>query len=225
MLIWDNILKEIESAGHKRRITKEEPCQTLVTVDGEELSIGLKEKTTRKEHVPTPEEIRRSKPYTHLFQPPKWVYVPSGTLTLKIDHDGRNQLNWTDTDKKRIEDRLTSFADVLVEIAKEIKECRARAEEWKRQSTEEERRRHEAARHRAEENRRIEELERQASSWRKACSIRQFVEAVREEAIRRTGGIEPGGPLDLWIQWAERHVNALDPVGSVLAKAIPAETA
>lgn len=48
--------------------------------------------------------------------------------------------------KKRIEDRLASFADVLVDVAKDIKESRARAAEWKRNWAEEERRKQEAAR-------------------------------------------------------------------------------
>jgi hypothetical protein len=82
---------------------------------------------------------------------------------------------------------------------------------------EEERQRQEAAGIKAEEKQRCEQLERQVSAWTLACSIRQFVHAVREEATRRSGTVEEGRSLDQWVRWAERHAASLDPVGTVLA--------
>jgi hypothetical protein len=219
MLIWDRILKTAEQGRFKARMEKEPPCRTIVTVDGEELSIGLKEKTHRREHVPTPAEKLEMKRYTHIHSVPAWDYFPSGRLVLSIKHMNTNELTWSDNDKKRIEARLNSFAEVLAEVAKEIKERRAKAQEWERNWAEEQRRRYENAQREAEERKRREELERQASSWRLAGSIRQFVQAVREEAVRRTDGFLPGSPLDQWIQWAERHATSIDPVGTVLRSA------
>src|SRR5262245_49150904 len=43
MLIWDRILKAVEASEFKIRMEKEAPCRTIVTVDGEELNITLKE--------------------------------------------------------------------------------------------------------------------------------------------------------------------------------------
>jgi hypothetical protein len=128
-----------------------------------------------------------------------------------------NRRTWTDADKKRIEDRLASFGDVLADVIREIKQALARAEKRQRCWAEED------ARIQAEERKRVEELERQAAAWQVSCSIRQFIEAVRAEATRRTERIEPGSSLDHWIQWAERHANTLDPVGSVLAGAVSAD--
>ena len=110
MLIWDRILKAIEGK-FKVRMEKEPPCRTIVTVDGEELSIGLKEKLNRREHVPTPEEKERAKGYSQLFQRPTWDHIPSGKLVLTIDyfniHNHKiNEVTWTDGERKRIEDRL-----------------------------------------------------------------------------------------------------------------------
>ncbi len=152
------------------------------------------------------------------------TYTPTGILVLSIDHNKSNEHKWTDG-KKRIEDRLTSFAEVLVDVAKDIKESRVRAEEWKRNWAEEQRLRQEAARLQAEENRRLEQLERQASSWRSACSIRGFIDAVRDEETRRSGAIRPGSSVDQWIQWAERHATSIDPVPSVVANLSPTPTA
>ncbi len=47
MLIWDRILKAVEASKFKIRMEKEPPCRTIVTVDGEELNITLKEKSAR----------------------------------------------------------------------------------------------------------------------------------------------------------------------------------
>ncbi|MEI7685087.1 MAG: SEC-C domain-containing protein [Planctomycetota bacterium] len=224
MHIWDRILKAVEASRFKIRMEKESPCRTIVTVDGEELSIGIKEKLARKEHVPTAEEIGLAKRYTHLFQPPKWDLRPSGNLVLTIDRKScddrtRNELKWTDSEKKRIEDRLTSFGDVLSDVAKHIKESRARAEEWEREREEERRIEREARRVRIEEKRRFKKFTKQLAAWRMARSMRGFIQAVREEATRRPEAIEPGSALDQWIHWAERHAAAIDPVGSVLAGA------
>lgn len=224
MLIWDRILKAVEASKFRIRMEKEAPCRTIVTVVGEELNITLKEKSARTEHKPTPAEKREMDRNRFFHDVPKWDYKPTGILVLSVDHEKRNEHKWTDG-KKRIEHRLTSFADVLVDVAKDIKESRARAEEWHRSWVEEDRRRQEAARLQAEENRRIEQLDRQAAAWRLACSIRGFIDAVREEATRRSGTIGAGGPVDRWIQWAERHATSIDPVASVVATLIPTPTA
>lgn len=224
MLIWDRILKAVEASKFKVRMEKEAPCRTIVTVDGEELNITLKEKSARSEHKPTPAEKREMERNRHFHDVPKWDYTPTGILVLSIDHNKSNEHKWTDG-KKRIEDRLTSIAEVLVDVAKDIKESRARAEEWKRNWAEEQRLRQEAARLQAEENRRIDQLERQASSWRSVCLLRGFIDAVRGEATRRSGAIEGGSPVDQWLRWAERHAASIDPVGSVIGHLTPTPTA
>jgi hypothetical protein len=99
----------------------------------------------------------------------------------------------------------------------------ALSEERERTAKEEERRRQDQARLEAEERRRIEQLEKQASTWSLASSIRQFVEAVRQEATSRKIAFEPEGPLDYWLRWAERHAASIDPVATVLAGMNPAK--
>ncbi len=220
MLIWDLILKAIEGK-FKVRMEKEPPCRTIVTVDGEELSIGLKEKTARKDHIPTPAEEIEMKRYKHLHDVPKWDFLPSGKLVLAIDYvnvhkELVNQVKWTDGEKKTVEDRLGAIVEVLIDVAKDLKEGRERAKEWQRKWDEERRQEKEARRLRVEERKRIKRLKKQVSTWKLAASIRRFINAVREEAARR-GGIEPGSPLDKWVQWAEGQAAKIDPVRSLLA--------
>jgi hypothetical protein len=47
MAIWDRILKSIGKRGFKVRMENEYPGRTLATVDGEDLSIRLREKVQR----------------------------------------------------------------------------------------------------------------------------------------------------------------------------------
>lgn len=228
MLIWDRLLRTMESNGLEVKLTTAYPARTIVTVDGEPLSIRLRERVSRIEQVQTAAERERMEQLNLTHYGPTWDYRPSGNLILTIDHvNCHNQtlteVTWADTPKRRIEDRLDSFADVLVKAVKEMKRRWAAAKERDRIRNEEQRKREDAARLQVEEKKRKEELERQASGWTVACSIRHFIHAVQDEAVRRRGGIDPGSPLEHWLQWAERHAASIDPVGVVLAASIPAE--
>lgn len=220
MSIWNRILKAVEGK-FKFRMEPEYPCRTIVLVDGLELSIGVREKLIRREHVPTPEEAERARGFTHFFQPPTYEYEPSGKLVLMIDYvhsdkSKSNQVTWTDYDKKRIEDRLEPIADVLAKVVMKMKMNWARGEEMQRQRAEERRQQEEAARLQAEEEMRISLLKKQVRFWEEVSSIRRLIHAVREEAIRRHGGIEPGGPLEKWLQWAATQAEKNDPISSIL---------
>ena len=226
MAIWDRLLKAVEASGFKVRMEREYPGRTVVTVDGEELPVRLREKVSRTEHVPTEAEKESMEQFHYLHGVPTWDYRPSGKLVLTIDYlnchnQSVNEVTWSDSDKKRIEDRLGSVSNVLEEVSKDLKRRTALWEERERTMREEERRRQEAARLEAEEKKRIEQLERQAAAWTVACSIHQFVQAVRQEATRRRGAIEAGDPLGQWFQWAERHAASIDPVAVVLAGTSP----
>lgn len=221
--IWNRILKSAEVSDFKIRMGKEYPWRTVFIVDGENFSLTLKEKTTRVAHVPSSAEQMAMKRLTHLHGVPSWDYRPSGTLALAIDYlnchnQTVNQVTWTDGKKKSIEDRLDTFGDVLLRLAKDIKLKRAWAEEQYRGREEEERQRKEAERLQAEEKQRADQLEHQAAKWMLSCSIRQFIDAVRHEATRLRGTApEPGSPLALWIQGAERLARGVDPVGSIIS--------
>src|SRR5207302_487051 len=101
--------------------------------------------------VPTEAEKERMERFNHLYSGQTWDHRPSGKLILTIDYlnchnQTVNQVTWTDSDKKRIEDRLDSFSDVLGEVAKDLKRRRALSEERERTMKGEDRRRQDAAR-------------------------------------------------------------------------------
>jgi hypothetical protein len=132
------------------------------------------------------------------------------------DKHKSNQVTWTDNDKRRIEDRLPSIVEVLTKVVMKMKKNWARGEEMQRQWAEERRQREEVARLQAEEEMRVGLLKKHVKFWEEASSIRRLVNAVREEAIRRQGGTEPGGPLEKWLQWAETQAEKNDPINSIL---------
>src|SRR5262249_8797307 len=78
MSIWDRLLKAVEASGFKVRMEREYPGRTIVTVDGEELSIRLREKVSRTEHVPTEAEKERTEQFNQLYRGPTWDHRPSG---------------------------------------------------------------------------------------------------------------------------------------------------
>jgi len=105
-LVWDRMLKAIEAGRFPERLTAEPPYRTVVTVDGEDVSIALREKTTRRKHVPTPEERARMRTCKVFHRVPAWDFIPTGKLVLAIDclSEGNRPVNgvtWADTDRKR----------------------------------------------------------------------------------------------------------------------------
>lgn len=223
MLIWDQLLKSVDAQGCKFRSEDKYPFRTIVTVEGEPLSIVLREKTCRRERVPTAEERARMDRYPHLSSVTEWEYRPSGKLLLTIDfvncyNQSVNEVSWADGEKKRLEERLDSFVDVLSKVVREIKRKRAWCEQEARERQEQDRHRQETICREAEETKLREELEQQAKSFETACSLRRFVASVRDEAIARRGGIERESSIGKWIEWASRHADRIDPVQVVMAR-------
>lgn len=221
MMIWDQLLNVIEAKAFKFRTEEKFPFRTIVTVEGEPLSIVLREKTRRIERVPTAAELERRAKFPHLNSMQEWDYRPSGRIVLTIDFvnchgESVNQVTWADGEKKRIEDRLETFADVLAKIVRDIKLKRTWAEQRNRDQEETLRKQQEAARRETEEKRRKEELVQQAKSFELACSLRRFIEAVRETAISSRGQGESDDSISQWIDWASSHANAIDPIPGVL---------
>lgn len=228
MAIWDRLLKAVEASGFNVRMEQKHPGRTIITVDGENLCVRVREKTTRSKHIPTPAELERMERLNLSHCEPTWDVQPTGKLVLTITYlNGSNEtfplVTWNDSGRKLLEGRLDTILDVLKEVANDLKRQRVLWEERERIKKVEEPRRQEAIRFQAEEKEKTEQLERQASAWTFACSMRSFIQAVREKATRRTGAVESGSTLDQWIQWAERHANSIDPVGTVLALAMPDE--
>lgn len=210
MRIYDALIKALEKRGHS--ISGNEPNNTTtVSVMGETLEIRLEEPVTKVERELTP--IQKQEQLQYPWRYDKYEYVPSGKLTLKINEwlDGVRQ-NWSDGKKQRLEDSLNSFIIGLIWAAEKKKVIRIEREERERLWREQEEVRRRKAEEIQREKERIQGLLREAEGWHKSQQLRAYIEAVRQEAIRKQGFINTGSELDIWLKWATQQADRLDPL-------------
>lgn len=230
MRIMDALIKALESRGMKVRIedgdhkicigsawhqgwystylSKTLDERTLVSVLGEDLEICLSEQIDRSERQPSPKEIKE-----HLwYRPPVYEYHPTGRFSLYILNLEGIRHTWSDTDKKRLEDLLNSFVKGLMKAAVYVRTKRLEREKEEREREERRRKIEEIKRLRREEEQRLKILDQQVSNWHQSQTIRRYIEAFREAALRKYGTIEPGSDIDKWITWAIQQADRFDPL-------------
>jgi hypothetical protein len=232
MRIMDAVLKALESREMEVVITdgQEEkpgtssygrngrPCDfvarsspqtgTFVSVLGELLKFSLEEQVARKE---SPATSKEKKEYSwHSI--PEYEYFPTSRLSFNIKDVSGTRHTWSDTDSRQLENLLNSFIIGLMNAAVSVRTNRLEREKREREWEERRRKAEEEARLRLEEENRIKHLMGQVSNWHQSQRIREYIEAVRADAIRNRGSIEPESKVDKWIIWATRYANQLDPL-------------
>jgi len=210
--IMDAVLKAVETRGYKVSIDEKRNEATTIEVLGEPMEIRLEEGLKRTDHVLTSKEQQQQKQYSWAYAP-KYDYHPGGRLALRVkERSEGKRCNWTDRDRRSLEDQLNEFVAGLVQVAS-IK--RARELEWKRQRQqceEEFRRREEEEQLRQEEAARFKALESDAMAWKRSQLIRDYVGAVRAASGLSGGGNSPESDLGTWIAWALKQADLLDPL-------------
>jgi hypothetical protein len=209
----DALLKAVEKAGHRVRSSEGYQKPTCFLVDGAEVEFSMKERLTRGPHVPRPDD------YWAGGTPPQWDLVPVGRLRFKIEYDkpyGTSQ-EWEDSAKEPLEARVNDVFRSILEAAPRAKARQAERKERERLRVEEDRRRWEQEERRRREKQHDDALMEQAQQWHRCKVLRQFIEAVRAEAVARQGQIEPGDPADAWLRRAEAAVGRLDPFSVLFA--------
>lgn len=197
--------------AHEPRYQPPERWMTCAIVQREQLQISLSERKKRIRFDPAEHEKNGRQARWWLLSPPKYDFVPSGRLVLRI-HNARYtgiQRRWQDTDKTKLERRLADFIIGLDVASKVLKEKRKddQRREAERQAALERRREYE--RLAAHERRLREDLESMAAKWAKACQIGEFLMAVDEafpEDIRSPD-------MTAWLDWAGAYARDLDPLG------------
>jgi len=96
--------------------------------------------------------------------------------------------SWRDTDKRPLEDRLSGVIPVLLMRVDAKKAERAKVEAEARERAVLERRKREAEQQRQREKARVEGLVREAESWHKSQSIREYLRAVRQTVVAVLAG-------------------------------------
>lgn len=209
--IMNALIKALEARGftvsivNKNEYSHYPSYKTCVSVLGQTIEFGLREflKQTKRELPPAERDRWRRFEYS---------YSHSGRLTLEIKTWGAPRKNWSDAKIQKLEDCLNDFIIVLIKTAVELRTREIEREEEERRRHERERRREELARIRREEEARLQDLLDKVSGWQKSKQIREYIKAVREDAIRRDGGIDPGSELDKWLAWANQQADRFDPL-------------
>ncbi len=211
---WDRALKLMhmvllaaEQLGYRIRIDAEKG--TILTVLGEDISIGLKEKVTRSEVQQQEGPVPRFS-----FLREKYKYAPTGLLVLSVKgfylHKAR--ANWSDTARAQIEEHLGDFFSGLVEVVARLRDRESKWKERERQRQETERIEQERRRKAQEERDRVQQLMHDAENWQKASILRRYV-AARTKA-QQFNNAEATSLKEFleWSKWAIGIADSLDPL-------------
>ncbi len=209
-------VKALESRGFPVTAADEKSGLTHVEVLTETIGFRLEETLDKRARELSAAEKRRREQYTWLSsRRPEYDYFPSGKLALVIGESSGgtgSRRRWGDGKKQSLETLLNRFIAGLIQAADDKKEARRQHEEWERKRQEERQQRHKAEVHRREAEARAKEFEANAAAWYRAHELKQYVEAVRAEAVRRHGSVDKNSEVGQWLAWAERCVASMDPL-------------
>jgi hypothetical protein len=170
------------------------------------VQIHLEEPSNQVKHVPTAEEARRG--YYN-----KIDYTPSGKLRLVIDEYCGEGLRkqWSVHDDESLGETLSSFVNGLEDMSKALQVREIEHERQKREYEEQQRRQY-------EEQARLNTLKTNAEKWDEAQQLRRFLIALKAAVARKQGRIGHRSRLGIWLAWADRYVDALDPMPGLIGE-------
>lgn len=192
--IMDRLVKLLEKRGHKIEVGS----TTKVIIDGESVKIRLKEMVKRV-----------------VVKENKWGHtelIPSGILSIRADAQWFSEQMWKESSDKPLEGQLLKILISLETRAMESKARTLEFEERNRIRKEERLKEMEAEKRKVDEQDKTIELFQIASRWKKAMDLREYIEAVKNQAVKSDSMTKEN--LD-WIQWATNKANWMDPIVNI----------
>jgi hypothetical protein len=214
LCIMDALIKALDERGYAVEVKSTEQsgstaASTMVRVGEEQVDISLDERVDRVERPRDPKD-------KSLYYSKQYDYVATGRLVFRIPQAYHGvRASWADGAKQRLEECLNDMVVGIVAAAEALKALRLEQEARHREYLAAEERRQEAERKRQEESARIRALESSVIAWRRAATIRQYVEAMRE-AAEASGVADADSPLTEWLRWAESYADRVDPTKHAL---------
>lgn len=181
LLIMDALLKALEQRGHRLAVqTNNRQRDAVVTVNGEQLALRLRERLARSPHTMTATERRDFLKYGRESYA-KYDYKPSGELRVvayRLDYRF-SELRWSDSARRPLEQHVGDVVVGIEAFAAKLRQERIERQEASRQRDEEARQRHEEKRRREEEAQMFEQLRNDAACWREAKQLRAYLPRPR----------------------------------------------
>jgi hypothetical protein len=218
LCVLDALLKALEERGYAVEVTTKEQYgasvrSTQVRVGEQQVGITLDERVDRVERARDPKDP----PYYGK----QYDYVPTGRLAFRITQSYLPvRSTWADGAKQRVETCLNEIVVGIVAAGEALRVLHEEQEARQREYHAAEERRLEAERRRQEEAGHIRALGSTIGAWRRAATIRQYVDAMRQ-AAEASGVADETSSLAEWLRWAESYADRLDPTKRALE--VPAD--
>lgn len=219
-LLYDSLIKASESSGYTWGIGSN---GSFVQVDGEELLITIQERIKRFDIPPPPPKPikpgQQWRPDVTAMRAARFGWEPTGVFSLIVDARSEVliQKTWTDSKTGKLESKLGQILTGFARIALSVKAQRSSEEASRRRWAEEERVRKE----RIDQQHRLDKLRqnlmKNLESWERAQRLRAFIQATVEASSKDEA---TQMALAMWVSWASRQVELLDPLKVDIPKVI-----
>ncbi|GLB47699.1 hypothetical protein [Neptunitalea lumnitzerae] len=197
LIFTDTLIKVFRQRGHDIKVLTDERYTsdngTKAIVYGEKYNICIKENRNRV--------IKKAERYWNEYD-----YAPNGILSLRLD--GYPNYQWQDTPNKTLEDKIPNIIAYLESRAKGDIENRERN---RIRYEEQEKERKEAKDHQEKINNELELFKNvlnNSSRWQKSVNLRNYINAVRQNAIERN---TYDNKLINWLEWISNKADWYDP--------------
>lgn len=219
-LLYDSLIKASESSGYTWGIGSN---GSFVRVDGEELLITIQERIKRFDIPPPPPKPLKPgqqwRPDVTAMRVARFGWEPTGVFSLFVDvrSEVLIQKTWTDSKTGKLESKLGQILTGFARIALSVKAQRSSEEASRRRWAEEERVRKERIdqQHRLDKLR--QNLTKNLESWERAQRVQAFIQATVEASSKDEA---TQMALAMWVSWASRQVELLDPLKVDIPKVI-----
>ncbi|SUD69745.1 Uncharacterised protein [Pseudomonas putida] len=219
-LLYDSLIKASESSGYTWGIGSN---GSFVQVDGEELLITIQERIKRFDIPPPPPKPfkpgQRWEPDVTAMRAARFGWEPTGVFSLIVDARSEVliQKTWTDSKAGKLESKLGQILTGFVRIALSVKAQRSSDEASRRRWAQEERLRKEGIDQQHSLDKLRQNLTKNLESWERAQRLRAFIQATVEASSKDEA---TQMALAMWVSWASRQVELLDPLKVDIPKVI-----
>ena len=209
--LMDALVKAFEKRGHKVVIEQGkgqyDVNEVLFVVLEEKYRVSLREK---KKMIRIPES-ERDRVYGNRV---RHEYNGLFELQLWRKQSGYDGARWIDGVKSKVENRLNAIMIEFLVCVEKDRDWRRIQQERAVEARAAEIRRWEQQVERQKQEQKINELNQKIEKWEQAARIRAFIADARATNEGRGQPIEEGSELDLYLAWAMKHADAIDPLGT-----------